>query len=444
MEKLLLIFLIIPTAYINYKIIKTDITEKRIPNIFLKYLLYLILPIYIYLAYYGYFSNLFLLHFFIEIIIALIICLTLFYFWIWGAWDAKYLLVLSLFIPYIGIIPLVWNIALVVILYSLLFIIWWFFIKIIINKKHRGQLSDMLIQDLKWKWIEYVSKKLKNSYIKMLSRTISSFLLLFATFKFIKIYSWFYIISQWAWGIEKILSLEKYMIYATVLSIWLLIWWLIYLYKMLAYRIEKSNKNYKSTFFLITLIIFIGFISHGLYTNPHELVADLYKISTFYLILYILIKSSIYIYKLGFAASDEKIIQIDKLSPWDQIDKKYLRSFFRIQFDLRGTPYEKEMKTMTPISFFWDVDTYDYVDNLSKNLNKQEVEEIKSIYQKMNTLHLKRKTTNFQHFDTIKIINSLAFAPYIFLGFITTVLFGNTILLYVALSVFHFIQQFYS
>ena len=99
--------------YLNYKIVLSDLKYKKIPNKFLGYLLLLIPFYYIYIFFT--FPDINYLLFLWQIILTFIISFILFYFNIWAAWDAKYLLVLSLFIPYIWIVPFIWNIALITI-----------------------------------------------------------------------------------------------------------------------------------------------------------------------------------------------------------------------------------------------------------------------------------------------------------------------------------------
>jgi len=118
MQYILLFLLSIPFLYINYKIIISDIKYKKIPNKYLLYLLYLLPLYYSYLIYFN--SSFGILLFIIQIILALIISFILYSIWIWSAWDAKYLLVLALFIPDIWIVPLIWNIAIITLIYLLL------------------------------------------------------------------------------------------------------------------------------------------------------------------------------------------------------------------------------------------------------------------------------------------------------------------------------------
>ena len=149
----ILYILSIPFLYINYKIVVSDLKNKIIPNKYLGYLLLLIPFYYIYIFFS--FSEINYLLFIWQIILTFIISFILYYFWIWAAWDAKYLLVLSLFIPYIWVIPFIWNIALITILYLFLYFIRFYLWKVLFNKVYRQSLWLNIKQDLTetWKFI---------------------------------------------------------------------------------------------------------------------------------------------------------------------------------------------------------------------------------------------------------------------------------------------------
>ncbi len=119
--------------FINYKILEFDIYFKKIPNKFLLYLLTLI-PFYYFIMFSSYEIN--IINFIWLIWIAFVISFILFYFWIWSWWNAKYLLVLALFLPTTWIIVFIWNIAIITILYLILYFFRFYLWKGILTKWH--------------------------------------------------------------------------------------------------------------------------------------------------------------------------------------------------------------------------------------------------------------------------------------------------------------------
>lgn len=141
--------------FLNYKIIKSDIKYKKIPN---KYLLYLLLLLPLNYFYLFYSIDLHIGIFLFKILLATIISFILYSYWIWSAWDAKYLLVLSLFIPHIWIIPFIWNIALLTITYLSLYFLYFYLIKLIYNKNYRKLIFSTIYIDNKEKFKVYFIK----------------------------------------------------------------------------------------------------------------------------------------------------------------------------------------------------------------------------------------------------------------------------------------------
>ncbi len=101
---------------INGKIVLSDIQEKKIPNKQLLFLLCILPFFYGFLFFTGRFVGWFF-SFFIQIIVSVIISFLLYYHGVWSAGDAKYLLVLSLFLPINTTVAFVGNIALVTMVY---------------------------------------------------------------------------------------------------------------------------------------------------------------------------------------------------------------------------------------------------------------------------------------------------------------------------------------
>ena len=148
-----LYILIIPFIIFNYKIIISDIKHKIIPN---KYLLYLMLIIPLYFVYLLKTSiDISFFVFFLQLFLSLIISFVLYFFWIWSAWDAKYLLVLSLFIPYVWIVPYIWNIALLTISYLIVYFVYFYLFKNIFNHTYRKIFWENFLFYLIDRWMAF-------------------------------------------------------------------------------------------------------------------------------------------------------------------------------------------------------------------------------------------------------------------------------------------------
>ena len=214
----LLYILAIPFLYFNYRIVFSDIKNKIIPN---KYLVYLlgITPFY-YIYTFFTFPDINYLLFVWQIIFTFIISFILYYFWIWAAWDAKYLLVLSLFIPYIWIIPFIWNIALLTIIYLLWYFLWFYFWKCLFYKWYAKSLLWNIKQDLNDKWLSYKSSKT----IYKIFKWIIVFLLIFVSIRIARVYILNNVLWWWLNNYIFINQLiEKYSIYIIIL-LWILLW----------------------------------------------------------------------------------------------------------------------------------------------------------------------------------------------------------------------------
>ena len=119
--------------YINILIILKDISIKKINNKLLL-CLFLFLPFYFFYSIKTWiiwefeWSNIIL-----SITLSSIISFLLYLYHIWGAGDAKYLLVLSLYIPYISILYIIGNIALLTILSLFLYLIFFYILKVTLD-----------------------------------------------------------------------------------------------------------------------------------------------------------------------------------------------------------------------------------------------------------------------------------------------------------------------
>jgi len=324
----LLYFLIPFFILLNYKIVISDLKNKIIPNKYLLYLLYLIPFYYIYIFFSFHDINYIL--FLWQIILTFLISFILFYFNIWAAWDAKYLLVLSLFIPYIWIVPFIWNIALITIFYLLLYFIYFYLWKIVFNKKYRKSLCWNIKKDLNKTFEIYKNNKWWNIY-KIIAKFLLIFFIIFVSIRLSRIYLFNNLLENWNNISYLSQIIEKYNIYLIFLLIAIFIWWL-YLLKLSInkfkkYISDKLNINLELIWNVLIWILFIllsSFIIYELINNYNKISNLLFRIFTLYLAIYIFIKILIYSYKITFWISQRYSIDINKLKNNDTVDIKEL------------------------------------------------------------------------------------------------------------------------
>jgi len=426
--------LIIPFLYFNIKIVISDLKYKKIPNKYLGYLLLLIPFYYIYL-FFSY-PEINYLIFIWQIILTFIVSFILYYFWIWAAWDAKYLLVLSLFIPYIWIIPFIGNIAFITLIYLLWYFLWFYFYKVAFNKQYRKSLWWNIKNDLKERWNVHKNNKWWNTY-KIISKWLIIFLLIFVSIRLIRFYLLNSIISTWQNSKFEIIKevIEKYNIYLVFLFIWIFIWILILLkiginkLKTFLTKKFKLNLNLVWNILLWILSIFlISFISYEYLQNPYEIKNYLGKIFTIYLILYIFFKILKATYKITFWIAEYQYININDLKEGDIVDKEYLVKMFGEQLVLWFAESKKEKKQRKKYLFF--PSPKNYFSNIDNPIDNETLKTIKKSYFIANKYH-KKYTNNFEENNTIKILNTFSFAPYILIWFILTFLFQDKIFKYI-------------
>ena len=447
-----LYILAIPFLYLNYKIVVSDLKIKKIPNKYLGYLL-LIIPFY-YIYIFFSFPEINYLLFLLQIFLTFIISFILYYFNIWAAWDAKYLLVLSLFIPYIWIIPFIWNIALITIFYLFWYFIYFYLWKVLFNTIYRKNLWLNIKQDLSETWKVHKWNKWWNTY-KIVAKFLIIFFIIFVSIRLIRIYLFNSFSSHLASpnGRETLFVeiIEKYNIYLIFLWIWVFIWWL-YLFRLLInkfkiYINKKLNLNWDLIWNLLIWILFIllsSFISYELINNYNEISSLLFRVFTIYLVIYLIIKVLIYSYKITFGIGEYEYINIKDLKEGDVVDKNYLIKMFGKQSKLwyiydKNSEKEKEMRKNkllypNPSIFF---------KKIFWRINIKEEKIIKKCYILVNRYHKKKKTLNYKKILKIRILNTFSFAPYIILWFLLTFFIKNKIFYYLINYLFNFIKNFY-
>lgn len=409
----------IPFLFINYKIIVSDIKSKKIPNKYLGYLL-ILLPIY-YLFYYFTQTNINIYIFFTQIITSFIVSFILYYYWVWAAWDAKYLLILSLFLPQIWIIPLVWNLSLITIIYLFIYFLWFYTIKLPLNKNFSKWLYENIVNDLKDKWLNYKKNKWWNN-IYIMAKYLIIFLTFFVSFRLFRLYLLDKFILTNNQDIEILKNIiEKYNYYLVFIILIFLIVFLYIIKKIYNYfsnYLEKkyniNKNNIENTMIIIVLILLITYIWYKFIQNPSEITNNLHKILTFYIVLYLLIKILIYSYKVTFWLAESDNILISDLRVWDMVDKMYLLKLLWNQDSLKEK--KEELYGVSPDQYFL---------NLKNPIDEIELITIQKSFEIVN--NHQKINSYYQEINQLKILKTFAFWPYIFAWFIITFLFGNSI-----------------
>ena len=431
--------LIIPFLYLNYKIIASDLKYKKIPNKYLWYLL-LIIPFY-YIYIFFSFPDINYLLFIWQIFLTFIISFILYSFWIWAAWDAKYLLVLALFIPNIWIISFIWNIALLTIVYLLWYFIWFYFWKCLFYKWYAKSLWWNIKQDLNEKWLVYKWNKWWKTFFIIL-KWIVVFLIIFVSIRLSRIYLFNEVFSWEANGWQIIQELfEKYSIYLIILFILIFIWWL-YLFRLWINKLKnyiwnklKLNLTLVWNIFLsILFVLLISFIIYEYIINPNEISNLLFKVFTLYLGLYILFKVLFYSYKITFGIAEMEYINIKDLKEGEIVDKEYLVKMFWSQEVFLSNLNNKKEKLILPalpIEYFQNI--YNPIDQ--KTLNK-----LKQVYKTVNSFHLKSNKW-FTKIETIKVLKTFAFWWYLFSWFLIGYIFEDEIIKYLLFNIIEIIKS---
>ena len=417
----ILYLLTLPFLYLNYKILVSDITRKKIPNIYLKYMCILALLWWLLLFLWFYPSiEIHPLPFFIQLIIALVCSFILYYFWIWAAGDAKYLLVLSFFIPYIWVIVLIGNIALITLSYLVGYFLYFYLGKITCNKNYREYLLQDIQRDITEKWQWYKKGKWWSTY-KTISTFLLTFFIIFVSIRIGRNYFLEYILEYWS-----LYSIEEFI---GTYSVYIIFWWIgvfliwIYLIRLWVNKIaryiwkrwEIKRKTIWNISVWVLLACLLSFIGYELIYNYQEIVTLLLKIFTLYLIIFIVIKILIYSYKITFWIGETYYKDIDYLTQEDSIDKKYLLHI------------TKDHKSK--------IDTF----------NIQNIEHIKWEIQKINKHIISDRNKKHKDGDTIKkikILKTFSFWPYIFVWFIVTYIFEDRIINYMVLLLYEVLSTF--
>ncbi|MDD3303256.1 MAG: hypothetical protein PHN31_06895 [Candidatus Gracilibacteria bacterium] len=423
MKYFLPLLFILLFLYFNLKILISDIRAKIIPNKYLIYLLCILPFYYLYLIFFlGFYPNL------LIIILSLFVTFLLYYFGIWGAGDAKYLLVLSLFIQNVGIIPFIGNIAILVTIYLFSYFLYFYFGKSLIFPKYGISLYKNIYNDLKDKFLVHITNyegeiKPKSS-IKILLNRLLTFLFFFVGVRLTRLIfmSTFFSSKENSSYFGDLL--KNYHIYLG-LFMFVLFFGLRYMFKEFFNSARKflfkkfgikADKT-KILFPLILSLLLLLIISYEYIVNPYEMGKFFYKLFTVYIGLFIISKILLYFYKLTFNIKETYYLDIGDLKEGEIVDKDYLIKLFSHQSCLR---YGGEIGFLSPNPQL-------FFSKIENPIDKDTCEKLVEIYKIVNDYHTNNKSPIFQENKKIKVFKTFAFAPYIFSGFILTYFFQDNI-----------------
>ncbi len=435
LEKVLFILLLLPFLYINNKIIYIDLIKQRIPNKLLLSLIYILPFWYMYIYIYQPFPGLNLTVFIIQILLSIIIWFCFYSFRVWWAGDSKYLLVLALFIPYIGIISFIGNIALLTCLYLFLYFLWFYTIKYIWNIEYSKELIAHIINDTKEK-LSFTKKKQRESIWTLILKSLFSFLVFFTFIRILRDYILTYLISHDVWVSFIWWMQQEYMIpiyIVIIIGIILILRSLFQIWKKyISARYWYEEKNISLITSWVWATVLLMFIIYEYLHDPSTISSLLIKVATFYIFLYIIIKLLIYSYKICFWYAEERYVHMKDLKVWQTIDKTWLIKRIAKYHDRRYI--ESKWVKLKKILYT----------KMDKKKCKQEIkdismsltqDDIKIIQHYCNLTKKIRETyeenqEDLNETDRIKILKTFALGVYIYMWFIFSVLFWNSFIVF--------------
>ncbi|MDP2090463.1 MAG: hypothetical protein Q8K30_02595 [Candidatus Gracilibacteria bacterium] len=302
-----------------------------------------------------------------------------------------------------------------------MYFIWFYSIKLPLNKSYSKGLYENIINDLKEQWLNYKNNKGGNN-VFIIAKYLIIFLTFFVSFRLLRGYLMDNFILSDNNSIDIIKDLlEKYNYYIVffIMLLFIVTTYIIkntynYLSNLLVKR-YNFNKNYIENGMIITILcLLIIYISYEFVLNPSEITKNLYKIFTVYIAIYLFIKILIYSYKITFGLAESDTIFLSDLRVGDTVDKVYLLKLFGNQDSLKEK--KEELYGVSPEHYFT---------NIKNPIDETELLTIKKSFEIVNN-HQSDKTYH-QELNQLKVLNTFAFGPYIFTGFIITFLFGNNI-----------------
>jgi Flp pilus assembly protein protease CpaA len=424
---------LIPFLWINYKIIISDVRTKIIPNRYLSYLL-LMLPFY-YIYGYLFIIDFSIFHILWQTFFAFIISFILYYFNIWAAWDAKYLLVLSLFLPNVGIITFLGNMGLVLVLTLVINFFYFYLYKYFKEKEYIRSITIEIKNDIIQRWLHY---KQKWHIIFLLLRSITYFLIIFVSLKLLRIY----LFDIWVQNntIQKWFHWEAEVYYYLLFFILLLgifflakkIFWIINTWLSKQTIIAPENIYFIAILFLF--FILTSYIIYWYNNNPTKTSELLFRIFTLYLAFYIWMQLLMYTSKITFGHTQARYIPVNKLEKWDMIDKQNIALILWEQKILGAHGNEDGPLYPNPKKYFLD---------LENPLDKESIYQIQKYINIVNQHYSKYPEAGITQINWVQILQTIAFAHYIALWFIVSYIYDKEIIAWCIKTIFTYIYSYY-
>ncbi len=414
-----LYLLTIPFLYFNFKIVLSDLKFKIIPNKYLAKILYMLPIWYAYLILWWTIIVSDVWFIILQIFLSFIISFWLYAYGIWSAWDAKYLLVLSLFIPHVWTLTFIWNIALLTLTYLLLYFIYFYIWKCILQSTYRKSLYWNIFNDIKeifqYKLQNKTSENYKQKIIYKISLWVINFFVIFIIFRLLRIATLNWLYSSWT-DFSIISTTVSQHSTLVVLLLIIIVLWAFYVTKKIMYFFKRILHDFfwTQSKYLYNWVLLLSLSCYMLYEyayHPLEITQSITLIFTVYLSIYLFIIILKYASKITFQLWEEKSIQVRSLKKWDIIDKVYLKNVI-------NNVNHKNKKT---------VDNYkealNIINNSSYQLTVDDVKKIQSIIKQINTdCSTDRIMASwFQSINNIKVMNTFSFWWYIWSGFMLSV-----------------------
>lgn len=409
MENIIFTILVMIFLFVNFQIIRSDQKIKKIPNKNLLELISLLPFWYIFLYYFGE-REIHILNLSLQVVLSLLVSFFLYNLGIWRAGDAKYLLVLSLFIPYIGIITFIWNLGLLTLFYLFWYFLWFFIWRSIFERWYAKNLYQNIKTDLSRKWEFYKTRKWGNGWMVIL-KWASVFLIIFVSVRLVRIYIFAKILENTSQNVTLLEIFQKYHYYSIFIGIIISLGIYYFSRKFLWFFMSKISQKYTKhkyfgiIFWWIILTILLFFISYEYNIDAKATKIYLIRIFTIYIALYIIIKIIWYGYKTSFIGSQKVEIPLHLLQKNHIIDKQWLDDVFHFRHD-NGEEWFRKM----------------YNNAITKE--SIHVPELKKLIRAQNNYDKKyKKYSKDEPLRTVIIIKTFSFGIYIFLSFIVTYLF---------------------
>ncbi len=356
----------------------------------------------------------------------------LFYFGIWWAGDAKYILVLSIFLPVGSVFTLFWNIAIVTLLYLIVHSIHLYIIKSLYDLSHGKNLFMKIYADLRSKFDVFLGGDEAQKYqwknlIEKIFPFLIGFLIFFIIVRLVRIYA----LWEWLWneeGWNKIwLLLQIATEYTSMIVLGIIIWiYIIYkackkifssIFIYVYTRFWVSQETARYIWLIVSSIGLIGFISYEYISGSEVIWWYLVMIFSVYIFLYLTVRLLIYLHYVTFQLAEVVYKRIWELQVWERVDKDFLIQIFGTQKALWYG--EKKWKYgPEPRNFFTSIEN---------PLSQEAVKELQNIYRLTNNYHIRQKTPGFQKIEAVKTIKSFAFSPYIFFGLMLTLIYDDVL-----------------